>query len=632
MLQSIHDKSKGILGIIIVVLIGATFALFGIGDYLTGATEKFAAKVNGEEISQSQFEQGMARQRQRLEEMFQGKVPDSPIFQERIKEQVLEQLITQRILQKMAADEGYRVADEVLANKIKSMEAFKRDGIFAMDAYQSTVQSQGMAVKEFENLFRGDLVMQQIQDAITRSSMVGQGELKLLYQIQQQNRDINYLTFNSSQFVADVNVSESEISDYLEKNQARYMHPETVSISYVELKGSDMVNDIPTDEEAVKRLYDEYVASISGKEQRKARHILINVAADADAETQKAKKVEAEELLARINSGAAFAELAKEKSQDPGSATKGGDLGWVSKGMMVPEFESALYKLKKGEVSAPVKSSFGYHLIQLDEVKSAAIASFDSKKAGLVQQHKMQLLEDKFYEKSELMATTAYENDQSLQEVADALGLTIKSTKAFSRAKGVDVALNEKVRNAAFDSAVISEGRNSEIIEISKNHALVLRVDVHTEAKPKALDSVKAEITSAIKLDKAKQNSQAAALMALAKLEKGESIESKAVKASAELVKLGSVKRDNSTGDQRIIREAFSMPKPSDAKASYKVVELQTGSAVVELKAVTLPEKASAEQLQTLSRQLENEQANRDMGAVLGYLKSQSEIVRSKEL
>ena len=632
MLQSIHDKSKGILGIIIVILIGATFALFGIGDYLTGATEKYAARVNGEEISQSQFEQGMARERQRLEEMFQGKVPESPVFQQRIKEQVLERLITQRVLQNMAIDEGYHVADEILAKEIKQLEIFKQDGIFALDAYQAWTRQQGMAVKEFENLFRGDLVVKQLQDAVTRSAMVGSAELEILYQIQQQTRDINYLEFKNSQFTADIKVTDEEIKTYFDANQARFMHPEQVSISYVELKGADLAKDVPVDAEEVRARYDDYVASVARTEKRKARHILINMAADADVLTQKAKKSEVEAILARLNKGESFTELAKEKSEDPGSSTNGGDLGWVNKGMMGAAFDTALFNLKKGEVSGAVKSIFGYHIIKLEDVKSDDVASFESKKSELEKQVKEQLLEDLFYEKSELMANTAYSNDQSLQEVADVLELNIQSTESFTRAKGVGIALNEKVRNAAFDAEVITDGRNSSIIELDKNHVLVLRVDVHTEAKPKVIDDVKVQITSSIKVEKAKQNAQAAALIALAKLEKGESIQSKSVKASAELVKLGAIKRDNTTGDQRIVREAFTMQKPADGKPVYKVLDLSTGSAVIELTAVTKPEKAKAEQLQILSRQFANEQANRDMTAVLNHLKAQSDIVRSKEL
>jgi len=632
MLQSIHDKAKGILGIIIVAFIALVFGLWGIGDYLTGATEKFAAKVDDMQISQSQFEQGMARQRQRLEEMFQGKVPDSPAFQQRMKEQVLEQLITQKVMQKMVTNEGYRVADVVLAQKIKSMEAFQKDGAFDNKSYEALIQSQGMGVKEFENLYRNDLAVQQLQDAVTRSSIIGQAELNILNQIQQQSRDINYLQFNDVNFLADIKVTDEDIQKYYELNRGRYMHPEMVSISYVELTQDHLAKNIPVDEEAVRRLYDEYVDSISRKEQRKTQHILIAVAADADAEMRQQKKKLIDDLSVRIKNGESFEKLAKENSEDQGSAPNGGDLGWVSKGMMVPEFETALFKLDKGQISEAVKSSFGYHLIRFNDSKSENVASFDSKKTELEKQYKAQLLEDGFYEKSELMATVAYENDQSLTEVADALGLEIKTTDSFSRLSGKSIAVNKKVRDAAFNPDVISEGRNSEIIELSKNHVLVLRVDTHTEAKQKKLDEVKNIIKAAISTEKAREKSMVIALETLAKLEQGESIESKSIQASGKLTKLGSIKRDNTTANKQVLTEAFTMAKPSADKAVYKVIEIPSGTAVVELKSVTAPGPATKEQLQAMAKQFESEQANRDMGVVLEYLKSQSKIIRAAEL
>ncbi len=629
MLQSIHDKSKGILGIVIVILIGATFALWGVGDYLTGATEKAAARVDGVEISQSEFEQGMARQRQRLEQMFQGEVPDSPLFQQQMKQQVLDQLITQRVLQKMAEDEGYRVADQVLAQRIKSMEAFQQDGVFAKDSYQAIVESQGMSVKEFENLFRTDLTVQQLQDAVMGSAIIGKAELNIINQLQNQARTINYLQFDNSQFTGSIEVSDTDISDYYDRNKARYMHPETVSVSYVEFKSDDLASDIPVDEEAVRRLYDEYVSSIAGREQRKARHILIQTPADADAEALKASESKLQDLLKRIKNGESFAELAKSASEDPGSAANGGDLGWVSKGMMVPEFENALYKLEKGQVSDIVKSSFGYHIIQLDDIKSETVASFESKQAELTEQFKSQLIEDSFYEKSELMATTAYENDQSLQEVADVLGLTIKTTAAFTRAGGTGIAANEKIRKAAFSPTVLGEGRNSEIIEVEKNHALVLRVNSRTETSQKSLEEVKAQVTAALRAEKARSKAQEAALTALVKLEQGETIDSLA--GSAKLVKAGAVTRSSQSVSPQILNTAFSMKKPV-GKPVYKVVDLPVGAAVIELTEVTQPAEASNEDLGVLAGQFSNEQANRDMMAVIDYLKSQSDITRSDEL
>ncbi len=632
MLQSIHDKAKGILGIIIVAFLALVFGLWGIGDYLTGATEKFAASVDGVEISQTKFEKALARQRQRMEEMFQGQMPDSPVFQQRMKEQVLDQLITQQVMQKMVHDEGYRVADVVLAQKIKNMDAFQQDGVFDNKSYQAIVQSQGMGVKEFENLFRNDLAIQQLQDAVVRSTVIGKAELNILNQIQQQTRDINYLQFDDVNFQKKVKVTDEQIAEYFDANSSRYMHPEMVSISYVELRTDDVVSDVEIDEEAVRRLYDEYVLSMTSKEQRKARHILISVAEDADESTQKQKKALASDLLSKLKKGESFESLAKENSEDPGSAPSGGDLGWVSKGMMVPEFDAALFKLKKGQTSELVKSNFGYHIIHLDDIKSEKVASYDAKKAELRKQLKAQMSEDGFYEKSELMATTAYESDQSLQEVADVLGLKIKTTPAFSRASGQGIAADAKVRTAAFNDEVISEGRNSDVIELSKDHVLVLRVDTHTEAKPKTLDEVKSVIKQVLRTKQAREKAMAAALDALSKLEQGKSIKSEELQSSAKLIQLGSIKRDDAKSNSQVVNAAFTMLKPSADKPVYKVVELSTGAAVIELKSVKSAGPATREQLQVLAKQFNNEQANQDMSAVLDLLKSKSDIIKAKEL
>ncbi len=630
MLQAIHDKSKGILGIVIVILIGATFALWGIGDYLSGAQEKSAAVVDGMEISQSEFEQGLARQRQRMEQMFEGSLPDSPAFQKQMKEQVLDQLITQRVLLKMIDDEGYRVADQVLAQNIRSMDAFKQDGAFDNKNYQAIVESQGMAVKEFENLYRQDLTVQQLQRAVTSSAIIGEAELVLLNQISQQMRDVNYLQFNIGQFMQTLEVSDAEIADYYEANKARYMHPETVVIDYVELKGADLASDIEVDEEAVRRLYDDYVTSQSSREQRKASHILVATPSEDAAEIS-SKKAQVESLLERINNGESFADVAKQASEDPGSASNGGDLGWVSKGMMVPAFETALFKLAKGAVSDVVKSEFGFHIIKLDDIRAEAVDSFEDKQDELVSQYKSQKIEDRFYELSELMATTAYENDQSLQEVADAVGLKIQSIDGVSRQQGNGLAMNEKVRKAAFESTVKAEGRNSDIIELASNHAVVLRVSQTTSARQKSLDEVNNIVIASLKSEKARTQAQQAAMQALAKLEAGDSIESLDTDNSVTLVKLGSVKREHQAADPQILSDAFSMQKPAD-KPVYKVAELATGVAVIQLNAVTLPEQIDQQQLGMLSRQLSDQQANRDMMAVIEYMKSQAEITRDDSL
>ncbi len=633
MLQSIHDKAKGVLGIVIIGFLVMAFGLWGIGDYLNGATEKFAAKVDDVEISLSQFEQGLTRQRQQLQEMFQGQMPEGPAFEKRMKDQVLEQLIIRQIMQKMVINEGYRVADVVLAERIKSMKAFKTEGAFDNKTYQAVLASQGMNVKEFESIFRNDLAVQQLQDAVTRSSFMGKTELNIINKIQQESRDINYLQMEDSTFLANVTVTDDEVKTYFEANRVRYMHPETMTVSYVELIGDDLVKDLPIDEEAIKRSYDSYAANVARKEQRKTQHILLIVSDDDDEKIVKEKKAKIDALLTRLNNGESFEKLAKENSEDTGSAPNGGDLGWLGKGMMLPEFDEALFKLQKGEISAVVKSSFGYHLIRFNDIRSEEALSFEEKKPELIKQYKAQLLEDTFYSQSEKMATLAYENDQSLQEVADELGLQIQISESFSKQQGSGIAENSKVRIAAFKAEVISDGRNSDIIELSKNHVVVLRMETHNEAKPKTVDEVKSVIEVTLKAIKAKEKSMAVALELLSKLEAGTPIDDEKILASAKLVKLGPVKRDNATADKALLNQAFSMAGPDNSsKPTYKVVETHDGAAVIQLKAIIVPEDATDEQLQALSGQFSNEQANRDMVAILDYLKSQSKIIRSQSL
>lgn len=297
---------------------------------------------------------------------------------------------------------------------------------------------------------------------------------------------------------------------------------------------------------------------------------------------------------------------------------------------MLPEFEQALYALDKGELSEPVKTSFGYHIIRVDEIRAEKVDSFADKKAELTEMLQARALEDQFYERSELMATTAYENDRSLQEVADVLGVKIKTSERFSRDTGKGIAENEAVRKAAFDAVVLDEGRNSEIIEVAPYHAVVLRIETHTEATPKQLDEVKSSIAMRLKLQKAAEKSREAAQAALAELESGTAIT--ALQTPAELVRLDSLQRDNRSVDMGLLREVFSMPKPVNGQPVNSVTQVANGTALIQLVSVSEPPAMSDEQLQQLAQQYQNEQAAQDMSAVLDHLKSKVDIVRAERL
>ncbi len=262
MLQAINDRAKGVIGWIVIALISVPFALWGIQEYVGGGQESYAAKVNDVEISVREFDQAVSRQRQRLSEMFGGQLPEGAVFDKQIKQLVLDQLITRQILEQMALDSGFRVSDKMLSEKIQSMEVFQQDGKFEGKTYKALLGSQGMSVSGFEHLMRRDLLVQQVQEGLVGSVIVGQSALEQLGRLQEQARDVSYLLYKHNSYLSDIALTDAELQQYFDENQSRYMHPEQVRISYVELKSTDLKIDVSVDEDALRRQYDEYVASL----------------------------------------------------------------------------------------------------------------------------------------------------------------------------------------------------------------------------------------------------------------------------------------------------------------------------------------------------------------------------------
>ena len=633
MLQTINDRLKGIVGGIIVFFLSITFASWGIQEYLTGSKEKYAASINGTEISAREYEDAVSKQRQRYQSMFGANMPTDIAFEEKMKQQVLDQLVLQRVLSQEVESASYRIPDQLLAEKIRTIEAFQVDGKFASATFQQIIGSQGMSILDFEQLYRRDLMALQLQNGITRTVALGNMALQSYDQLQHQVRDVSYVAFSHAKILSDITLTDDEIQKYFTEHQDGYQHPEQASISYLELKADDLTVSAAIDEEQLRRQYDEYVAGLSGSNERKAKHILILLDPAATAQVKADAKNKVDQIFAQLKSGKSFSDLAKQYSDDAVSAKQGGDLGWISKGMTEAAFEQKLFAMNKpGEISDVVETNFGYHIIQLDEIKSAQVEPFETKKAQLVKAAQQQEVDNLFYERSEQLATLVYENDQTLLPAADALGLKIQNTGMFSRSGGVGIAANESIRKAVFSDVVLKEGRNSEVIELGKNHVLVLRINEHQPAKPMTLEEVKPFVEMAVKTEKARQKVMATGLQALADAKAGKSLDVIAREQGGELVKLGAVQRKQESADKRIVQAAFRMNKPVSAQTSYDTVETQNGIALVAVASVSSKSDASRpEELQAAASLLEGDLAEQEMVAVLNYLKSQSDIVIGKD-
>jgi len=617
MLQAINDRIKGWLGMTIVGLIALPFAFWGIQSYVTGGGEQFAAKINGVEISGKEFDFNFSQARQAMLKRYGGKLP----FEETVlKKQVLEQLVNKKIIESNTYDVGYRISDDQLAIIIKQM--FTRDGKFDRDLFDRELRARNRSVAQFEYEIRTEMRILQMRDSLMKTSLVTDQEARKLAELEDQLREVSLITYGVDNYTPDVLVTEEEIQQVYDAQSHLYMLPEKISIEYVELTNDYLTSDMTFDEQKVELMYEDYVASVSKKEKRKASHILLKSGDDIEATRSKL-----ENIKQQLAGGASFAELARENSEDPGSSKQGGDLGWVEPGQMVKPFEDALFAMNEGEVSEVVESQFGLHLIKLVDIKGEVAKSLTEKRPGFVKELKQEAASNMFYDLSENMATTAYENPDSLDAVVEDAGLQLKTSELFTRNAGTGIAENELVRKAAFSTGVLQERSNSDIIELSPEHVIVLRILEHKPSSLRPLETVRSAIENGLKLKAGHEKALAAATEARTKIESGATIESVLSKGQT-VERPGALSRtDVNKVDRSVLDTVFNMPQPDADRVVIREVSTYAGDVVlVKLEKVSPPATIEQSRIDTIKRQWKQDVATREFNAVLDNIKSSADL------
>ncbi len=629
MLQAINDRIKGWLGIVIVVLIGLPFALWGIQSYLDDTGPMFAAKVNDMEISANELERSVSMQRQAILRQNGGKLP---VDEKILRERTLTQLINQRLLEDVTYDSGYRISDLVLSERIRQL--YTIDGIFDRARFETSVASIGMSIPVYEHALRNELRLQQMQSAIANSSFATKKEVNDLAALNEQTRDISVLTFKSDYFSTASKPDDEEIKQYYEENKQRFMLPEKIKVDYIEITSDSLAANVTVDEIQIQEMYDDYVASISGREERKARHILLSTVIGGSAEDKAVAKIKIEALKQELENGADFSALAKQHSQDQGSATEGGDLGWVALGEMVKPFEQTLFDMKKGSTSDVVETQFGYHLIKLDDVRSEPVELLSIKRYEFEDELKTDAVASMFYDLSERLASTTYENPDNLDVAVEELGLKLISTNHFTRFKGEGIADNEKVRNIAFSSLVLEQGSNSDVIEISPKYVVVLRLNEHVPATAVPLEAVSSKIENIVKVQNGHKQTKAAALDVKSRIEAGESIDTlKGDGINIEVITSLSRRDSAKVSEPSILYNAFDITLAQDGKPSVKEVDLMTGDvALVVLTKVNPPDVIAQDKLEAVKSEALRENATRDFTNALLAIKDSADIQVNKRM
>lgn len=578
MLQGIRDGARGWLAYVIVIIICIPFAFWGINEYFNPAPKRVIAEVNGVELSEYDFQRQVSQRKRQLYAMFQNQNIDLSFMDKQIRKSTLTQMIDEEVLVQSAIDAGMQIGNASLASNIHSIPAFQEQGVFSQQLYEQTLSYQGMKPAGFEWRIRREMLTNQLSEGVLRSALLTDYDLQQHTRLKKQQRSISYLIIPASRFNDSVTISDADIEAYyIDKEHAKqYMTPEKVSIEYVEMSQKDLATTQSIDEETLKERYQERKASFTTPGQWKARHILIEVGANADELAAAEKK--AQDLLAKIRAGDSFEELAKQFSDDIGSKKQGGDLGWFGQGMMVKPFEDAVKALKVGEVSELVKSKFGFHIIKLEDTKPEVIRPFAEVRTQLEQELQKERADSEFYGQVEEFANLAYEHPDSLGVLTETLALESKTTDLFDRTGGDAILSNRKVIDAAFSDTVLKDGYNSDPIEIGEQHVVVLRAKDHVAAKAKPLADVKEEIVSAITQEQTREKAKSLGKSLVEQIKENGDPNAPIKEHELNWLPAQWVERQDSTlGQPAIVREAFKMGLPAENQAIYQGIELDNG-------------------------------------------------------
>ncbi len=573
MLQAIRDRAQGLIVWIIVGLIIITFALFGLSSYLGGGGKAVVATVNGTEISQAEFLHEYQNMRERLQQMLGENYRPELFDESRMKQQVLESLIRRVLIDQALADDNFHVAFERVAKTIHGISAFQGpDGKFSAERYKQVMRVQGMDPDRFVLQVARDIAQQDLQGGIQDSAVVTDGQLRDVLRLEGQQREAGYFLLPVARYQNKVKLDEQTVADWYEKNKQRFQIPEAVKLQYIEIDLETLAKNIQISDEEIQAHYKQYRENyLLEPERRRVRHILITV--KDPAEDAKARKT-IEALARRIRNGESFAEVARAASQDPLTAEKGGDLGYITPGSMDPAFDKLAFSLKKGELGGPVRTRFGYHLIEVEDIKPARYRSLKEVREQIRKELQMQQAEQRFNDLVSRLNDLSFEIPDTLEPVAEELGVPLEEGPWITRAHAPPPFDNPRILSAAFSDEVLHEGRNSELLELSDTRVMVLRVADHRPASVRPLKEVRDQVVAVLKAEKARELALKDAEAAIVALEAGTPPEAVAKQYEQRWVAAGLVGRQGAKANKDTVEPAvrkalFDIPRPHDGKPVF---------------------------------------------------------------
>ncbi len=615
MLVSIKNKTKGWISYLIIGLIIIPFALFGISEYFTGTSNIKVASFDGVDISKEEFLSEFNPQKRWLQQEL-GKKYDKK-FDFILKQFILNQMLDKHLLEQLSRKLSYKTITSELNAIIRDNDLFKEEGRFSLEKYKELLKLNGYTTEKYETIKLQELMRTQIKSNLLDSAFIAPSQLVRLQKLNDQKRKFSYIIIQTDNYIKEVKVDAQSVKDFYDNKKSLFFAPEQVKIEFIELSLNEIAKKIKVSDDELFNFYENEQENFIIEEERQAQHILL------------IDELIAQKVITLLDNGGDFVKLAKQYSQDSGSKDNAGNLGFFTRGIMVPEFEKKVFSMKPGEVSDLVKSKFGYHIIKLNSIKVKTFKSFDTVKQEILDLYIQKQAQKVFYNLAEQLANLSYET--SLEEIVDQMDLELQVSDFFDQR---NTQLNQKIVTTAFSDMVLNKGENSEVLELSKDKLMVIRVREKLVKRQKSFSEVESEINTHLMILLAKTfvDNLAKNIVDLLVHNDKDTLKKIMIKNKLKWHRMGWIKRDSNKVEATIINKVFALAKPINSKSTYSVQNLERGNAIViDLSGVKTTDIKIVNAV--LEKSLLSFESNEVFVNIIEMLKSQAEIkIFSKNL
>ena len=573
MLAIIRDKATGWIAGVIVGLLVISFAFWGVSFYSGQAGKLNVAKVNDVEISFQSFQRSFSQLRKQM----QSVLGDSLSLEEDalIKNQTIEKLIESELINQLVIDSGLNITNEKLVESIKNIEFFRNEEGFDRIKYERSINTIGMAPSIFEAQLRMDLLSEQLQAGFIETTFVLEPELENILRLESQSRDITYTILSLPSFIEDGEISDSDIDTFYQANPTLFTYPEQVKIAYLELDVKELANDIKTNEESLRNFYNDNKGDYDVAEQRSVRKLFVKIGEEATNENKNKAESVITSALVLVNEGKDFEEIVEQSTAE---ILEFSEHTFMSKGIMGKEIDEFLFNSEEGAVSEVIETKDGFNIVKVVEIRGGSENKYENYAQKVKEDYKNKQAELQFFELSDQLTTLSYENSDNLEIAADAIGKEIINTDYFGRDNDLEGLLSDPlIISKSFDPELIRLGSNSDAIELSDNHIVVLRVLEHKEAATKPLDDVRDEVIASIRLNLAREKINETGERIVTELKSGVNPESVISHSDIEWTTTEKVKRDDMFINRAILRSVFEAGKPNSDKPIITSQRLGSG-------------------------------------------------------